>query len=159
MNIQDRLRASSVKRWHIVNTSREQSMAEHAFNVAQIAIELRMRLNPGIIKADCRADVLLALDHDMEEILEGDIPTNAKPNRKLQEFFEQRPWDCKHYVKMADLIDMCVFIEDYGIGRHAKAVSVYCWNLLEGSMIGMPAQDRGTVKAVVFDITEGQYQI
>ena len=40
LSIKDLLRAGHVKRWQIVRTVRDQTLAEHSFNVAMISIEL-----------------------------------------------------------------------------------------------------------------------
>src|SRR5690606_20843295 len=73
LHLTDALRASDVVRWQIVRVLKGQSVAEHSFNVALIALELADRL-----KVD-RGEVLhYAILHDLPEVLTGDIPTPTK---------------------------------------------------------------------------------
>lgn len=79
MFLTDALALSHVPRWAIVRHSRPQSVADHSYRVAIIARELVRRLNwenrDGL---DVNRLVWLALIHDLDESLTGDIPTPAK---------------------------------------------------------------------------------
>lgn len=79
MFLTDALALSHVPRWAIVRHSRLQSVADHSYRVAIIARELVRRLNwenrEGL---DVSRLVWLALVHDLDESLTGDIPAPAK---------------------------------------------------------------------------------
>lgn len=66
--------ASVIKRWAIIDMARDQSVAEHTFNVAMIAIELSRETGVWL---DSVAMVAI-LCHDMPETRTGDIPTPVK---------------------------------------------------------------------------------
>lgn len=81
------MRMSNVKRWGIITMSRQQSVAEHSYNVACIA----MVISDEILKAssvwhdvdhqvtiDTTALLQWCLCHDLPEVVTGDIPTPLK---------------------------------------------------------------------------------
>lgn len=120
------LRASHVRRWNIVATARDQSVAEHIFNVCMIARALCKRLD-----MDDREIIKAALEHDLDEVVFGDIPSPMKAKlksdgininsyvgnimRKLTPFQET-------ILKTADLIDAVHFLQDHAVGSHAEEV-------------------------------------
>ena len=67
-----------------------------------------------------------ALEHDLDEVLSGDIPSPAKKmfGLKVPQGGKNNA-DCvnKQIVKMADLIEAVWFIKEAGIGRHADIVA------------------------------------
>jgi len=73
MKINDILRASGVKRWHIVRTVQPQSLAEHTFDVVMIA-----RAIAKVAAMDDYEITKEALLHDLDEVVTGDIPTPTK---------------------------------------------------------------------------------
>jgi hypothetical protein len=114
IRILDRLRGSSVERWHIVNTSKSQNVGDHSFNVAHIAMELCVLIR----REEWIPDVaVLALEHDLEEVFTGDIPTCAK---------EDKGWPYSvapsAIIKIADFIEAMVFIGEYHVDRHGERV-------------------------------------
>lgn len=130
LKIQDILRASDVKRWSTLNTSRQQSVAEHTFNVVMIA--------RAICKRAGMADDLVtkyALEHDLDEILTGDIITPVKMKMKEAGFDIKQiedgglnAWSDDAYliVKMADMIEGLWFLSDNAIGRYAtEELAIY----------------------------------
>ena len=127
LKLKDILRAQNVKRWVIVNTSRNQSLAEHSFNVIAITRELCNRLNVN----DARA-MKYAFDHDLDEILTGDIPTPAKKRLGIDtgDGYEGKSLvECSDLeiavVKVADVLEAILFIEENGVGQHASEVMQY----------------------------------
>lgn len=126
-------RLSVVKRWGTVQTIRQQSVAEHSYNVAIIAERIAYRLFPSGYLPDkgeriFGAVLTHALHHDRRESITGDLPSYAKP------YFDETaminsipawkydreteigegsagdiPW-IKFIVKCADYIDACVFL-------------------------------------------------
>lgn len=115
LTIRQKLRASHVKRWHIVETSKRQSVAEHSFNVILFAQHIAQL--EGI---DPTSLVLYAVQHDLDEVVTGDVPTPVKiavTGRKLT--VANR---VAELVKIADYLDAIHFLAMYGIGAHAKLV-------------------------------------
>lgn len=73
--------ASTVKRWGIVRTHRDQNLADHSFYVAMYAGDItRICFGPGPWRDKLEVNVLrYALWHDVkEEIFTGDFPGPAK---------------------------------------------------------------------------------
>ena len=148
----DFMRAGHVKRWHIVNTVREQTVAEHSFLVAIIALELNVKLG-AIYGGDLANRLLLsALFADASEIRTGDYPTPAK--REIREvlggrnvfaevdaalmpkvpYYDVPPSTDLHdgeayirrIVKMADTIEAAHWINENKAGFHADVVAKGC---------------------------------
>lgn len=129
----DRYRQSEVKRWHIVETSRNQTLAEHCYNVMLIANELYNLLAPSDEIID-QSSLLLGLvaHHDEHEVIMGDRPTCAKKNGDsathqsymFENLAETAPEWLLEIVKLADSIEAYWFIREYGIGRYARKTTV-----------------------------------
>lgn len=147
MTLYDFLRAGHVKRWHIVNTANTQSIAEHSFLVAMIAMHLHNEIDP-LNETDPTDTGVYALFHDITEVRTGDIPTPAKKfTREMMcgpdddifskmestllpyiPFLEGHPSDITlACVKMADVIEAAHWISENGMGKHAELVSQKCW--------------------------------
>lgn len=83
-NFDQVMKLSSIKRWGIIDMSREQSVAEHSYNVTMISLaildayrDLGPQREP--FPSHERRDLLvLALTHDLPEVFTGDIPTPVK---------------------------------------------------------------------------------
>lgn len=149
MSLYDYLRAGHVKRWHIVNTATTQSIAEHSYLVAIIAMYLCAEL--GGDEKECHETAVWALFHDAVEIRTGDIPTPAKRlirgiegGEDVLDMLEARlmprapfiengePGDrASLCVKLADAIEAAHWIRENGLGRHAEIVSAGCWRRVE----------------------------
>lgn len=109
MDIKTQLRASGVTRWHIVETTRQQNLAEHQFNVAIIARWLAQREG---LTADYVAKVTeAALLHDQHEIIDGDTPSTAKAEKKVNQCLIER------IVQLADKVEALWFIYHRHINR------------------------------------------
>jgi 5'-deoxynucleotidase YfbR-like HD superfamily hydrolase len=71
-------RLSIIKRWSIVHTIQQQSVAEHAFNVERIAIRIARDwfefTNPSVLFEISQ----YALHHDDFEAVSGDTPSTVK---------------------------------------------------------------------------------
>lgn len=133
LNLRQRLRASHVKRWHIVECTKTQTVAEHSFNVAIIAEEICRKIG---ISGDIRSEVMdYAIHHDVPEVILGDLPTSVKSVfgedaleevEKISEELDPLAWstnpEVKRIVKLADLLDSVIFLAQYGVGTHAKKV-------------------------------------
>lgn len=112
---------STVKRWSIVRTIGDQSVAEHSFNTAMYANDLCLLI--GMTPEEHLAVLKYAMWHDMEEIYTGDIPGPAKKKIVHKDFKDvvavwirktfnalrnrRGPTDelGKHIVKIADMMD------------------------------------------------------
>jgi len=149
MNFYEFMRAGHVKRWHVVNTVREQSIAEHSFLVAMIALELNTRFEGLETAADDPSLVMGALFHDMPEVRYGDIPT---PGKKFLKDYTGNPdlfteietflipnipyYDpgvtefAARIIKMADVIEAAHWIRDNGAGAHAQIVANKAWSVV-----------------------------
>jgi 5'-deoxynucleotidase YfbR-like HD superfamily hydrolase len=131
-------RSSTVKRWGIVAISKEQSVAEHTFQVTMIASRLCDMMGESEV---VRGQVIeYALVHDMAEVLTGDMATPLKdfigPEAKarLEKFEEQilvlgRSIETgdriKWIVKIADLVEAITFLNQHSITEHGKQVAGY----------------------------------
>lgn len=77
------LRSAGTKRWTIVPMTRQQTLAEHHGLVASLALELaKAALDPEVGHVGRNAFLLevvsFALDHDLQEVVTGDLPTPGK---------------------------------------------------------------------------------
>lgn len=138
----DQLRACHVRRWHIVQVRREQTLAEHSFAVAVIAGSLANKMRFDAL-ADPRVALellLTSLTHDLPEVKTGDTPTpfkraleavsypgvveKAEAHLGLVPDPDSRSVspECAMIVKLADLIEAVFFLRDNAIGRHAYKV-------------------------------------
>lgn len=127
----DIVRLSSVNRWAIIEMFREQSVAEHSYNVAMIATMILTEIPhsmPGWdddIQGHIDRAVEWALVHDLTELSTGDMPSPVKRHLKSAiesmeaEVFPQwtkkkveisRDWPLAYAcVKVADWIDAIQF--------------------------------------------------
>lgn len=143
LSLKEKLRTAHVKRWQIVNTTRNQTVAEHSFLVQLIAVEISRlikhsnhRAGPINIEKE-HAIMRWAMWHDMLEVKTGDINTPVKIHlRKVSggdvveqiEFsysaeFEKISKDTsqtvKDIVKLADYMEALNFLSVEGRGDHA----------------------------------------
>ena len=140
------MRAGHVKRWHVVNTTREQSIAEHSFLVTMIALELNKCFDEEGVVYDILPIVMGGLFHDISEVRYGDIPTPGKQFLKKvtnnpgifsdieAELLPEMPYAqvevtgfAAQIIKMADIIEAAHWIRDNGAGTHAKIVADRAW--------------------------------
>lgn len=152
LTLYDFLRIGHIKRWHNVNTIRQQTVAEHCFLVAVIALDLLFHLKWGgeHPKAWVGSTLVAALFHDAPEAAAGDTPTPAKRllreitnDPKLFDKLDDRlmpqlpylggkvPPFIERIVEMADAIEAYHWITDNGAGTHAKIVAGYVRRKME----------------------------
>lgn len=130
------IRLQAVKRWHMIETTRTQTLAEHTANVALLAWSIA-RTSPGAYFQSNTA-LIGALLHDLGETFMGDIPTHTKraigkeivdsvESGVLPETYslalDQVTLDEHLLIKLCDLADGIRFIRLYGIdgtARHAQ---------------------------------------
>jgi len=110
------MRLSVVPRWVVVPTIQKQSVAEHCFNVERIARQIAQQWFN--IRDTDRLDRIsqLALHHDDDEAITGDIPSPAKTILS-EKYLDNRArlWYNAHgslglIVKLADLMEMYRFL-------------------------------------------------
>jgi len=106
------LSLAHVPRWCIVDTIKNQSVAEHSYNVTVIAMaiydQIRLYINEtGNLKINILEKALL---HDIKESITGDIPSPMKCRDEVL--------DCSlgdAIVHVSDYIEAIIFIDRYGI--------------------------------------------
>lgn len=153
MKIQDVMRASSVKRWHIVETARPQSLAEHQWSVAMLTDEICKRL--GYPAENRKQLVYAAMVHDNDEVISGDAPSPTKGAPKAYP-----PEKGGAIVKAADLLEALWFIAQHGVGRHGKAVEKDCADRLMLFLRTCQSPHLGPiVSSILTDLTSGEYTI
>jgi len=156
MKLNDALRCSHVKRWHIVNTVREQTVAEHSWNVTIIAMNIMGNM-PNIVQNDnMRREVMFkAITHDMEEAIDGDIPAPHRNGRNIDEM----PL-VDQIVKMADILEACWWITENGIGRHATEVKRWNWLKYDAHMKAIEGtQLHYAVEATMAEMNNGRFTL
>lgn len=85
------LRQKHLQRWQLMRNTISDNLAEHAFTVALIAIELALLRTDRLINGDELPKVsvekvaMAALFHDAPEIITGDLPTPIKHGNKAIE--------------------------------------------------------------------------
>jgi len=122
------MRLHSVKRWHMIDTTRQQTLAEHSANVALLAMMIA-RTAPINFFDDANAIAGAALVHDIEEAFTGDIPTHTK--RRLRGINELEA-EVIHsafiinvninsliLIKLCDLADGIRFVRLHGVDMTA----------------------------------------
>lgn len=166
MNIQDRLKAGSVKRWNIVETTRQQTLAEHLFNVSMIAGEIAKKI-PTV---PVTTVVARALVHDLAEVILGDIPTPTKARMREMGFdfkklehsvFPLADADpgVEKIVKIADVMEAWWFIKNHGQGRHASMVERRMWKDLTNRILQSHPTLREAADEVLGDMQHGEIEI
>lgn len=143
LTLTEQLRAGHVNRWQIVQTARQQTLAEHSFQVCCLAGELAVVAEwEGLEDPNQRLKLLFwGMYHDLIEVKTGDLCTPFKACLKRvggeHIIHEAEREACESYyemhmemqdteigvlVKMADLIEAAYFLQDNGLGDHAREV-------------------------------------
>jgi len=151
------MRIHSVKRWHMIDTTRQQTLAEHSANVALLAMTIAMNAPIGVF-GDPFVVAAAALVHDIPEAFTGDIPTHTKKHLEglddlekavLHDNFQIRTSaNQSTLIKICDIADGIRFIRLHGVdltARHARE--------------GLEAQFEKRFEAVVGQWTEGTIKI
>ncbi len=128
--IESVMRLQAVKRWHMLDTTRTQNLAEHSANVAVLAAMIAFTA-PNFWFDSHTSIAMAALVHDIAEAFTGDIPSHAKkllpsvkeledsvvhPTFKLGLEISDRS---KALIKLCDLADGIRFIRLHGVDMTA----------------------------------------
>lgn len=126
------MRMQAVKRWHMIDTTRTQTLAEHSANVAMLAMLVAMNC-PMFQFGPPAYIAMAALVHDMPEAFTGDIPTHTKKYlvglNDLEDAVTHPNFSMKltenvtALIKICDLVDGIRFIRLHGVdmtARHAR---------------------------------------
>ncbi len=126
------MRLHSVKRWHMIDTTRVQTLAEHSANVALLAMAIARTAPLGFFDTFV-AVAAYGLCHDVAESFTGDIPTHTKRElngvAELEAVVTHCAFDVdvnphtKMLVKLCDLADGIRFVRLHGVdltAEHAK---------------------------------------
>ena len=162
--LSDKLRLATVKRWHMVRTLREQSVAEHAALVQIIGLQILGDFSSGVYD-ELNKGMLMewALYHDMPEVILGDIPTPFKQileekspglieNIEMEMFpeyamiKEDTPELIKIIVKFADLFEAIKFISIEGHGEHADSVRKSLINNIKAMTLNVSKDESPSMK-------------
>lgn len=144
MTLRDLMRAQDVTRWQIVRCGKAQSIAEHSWAVGIIAQKLwAVRYDfPNSSQSKGMTAILAdlahaAMWHDVPEVFTGDINTPTKtylrahadvsvPLALLEETAGvmynsamKVPEDMAVCLKLADMLEACYFLSEYGEGNYA----------------------------------------
>ena len=116
MNLNEQMKAYGLKRWHTVEMSRQQSVAEHQWGVTMIAREIYFRLVDEPAPSGKNALMIRALVHDMDEINGGDVPANHKSEKDISDDFFSA------VVDVADKMEAYWYATWYAAGPTRNAV-------------------------------------
>lgn len=139
----DVVRSGHIKRWSIVRVHRDQTIAEHQYQVAVFSEMFAREIIPDY-NDEMRGRLLYsALLHDLPEVMSGDLPTPVK--RRIDSFgnvgeidklLDDSFWDLRDQgkkpkdlpsvyqsiIKLADLTEALLFLEIEGVDQRAKVV-------------------------------------
>jgi len=128
LHIEAIVRAQAVKRWHMIDTTRMQSVAEHSANVAMLMYYISHHAPQAYFGSPAGA-ALSGLLHDISEAFTGDIPGHTKRELQGIDELESRltPPTLTYKVsdsvgllmKLCDLADGVRFISAHGVGTDA----------------------------------------
>lgn len=140
LTLPDIYRSQHVKRWHIVHTSRQQTVAEHSYMVTMISMVLVEKMEENMEEpfgAQEKMDIMKwSLMHDLPEVIMGDAvsPVKRLAKEEFDKIEKQVDPGLKRYekglsdkiktvVKIADLIDALKYLKTEGM--NGQAVSIY----------------------------------
>lgn len=122
------MRIQAVKRWHMIDTTRIQNLAEHTANVALLAMTVA-KTAPINWFDTYTAVAAAALVHDIPESFTGDLPTHTKRYLEGVKAVEALVTDpifmidvnehSKYLIKLCDLADGIRFIRLHGVDMTA----------------------------------------
>jgi 5'-deoxynucleotidase YfbR-like HD superfamily hydrolase len=149
------MRLQAVKRWHMIDTTRQQTLAEHSANVALLAYYVAVS-SPQMFFGPAIYVMGAGLLHDLPEVFTGDIPSPTKKHLQGLDELEssvipkeyaidyQHSSAVKCLVKVCDLADGIRFIRNHGVdatATHAQEGLEKQWAaLVELTRMAWPAE-------------------
>lgn len=140
----DIIRSGHIRRWSIVRVHRDQTIAEHMYQVAALCDMFASDIFEAKYTEEVRGRLLHnAITHDLPEVMFGDLPTPTKRkidacgnqdevNKLLDtSFWKERdeskrpkelPSEFDSILKLADLAEAILFLEIEGVDQRAKIV-------------------------------------
>lgn len=141
LTLLDLMRLQYVTRWNTVPVSKPQSVAEHSWAVAIIALRLADVAEKNgewlVGEVNRGALAIAALYHDAPEVFTGDISTPTKmylkripdvtealdelENTAGDEYIESKLWKggrADDILKLADLYESWLYLREYGVGNY-----------------------------------------
>lgn len=125
--INDLYRLAETDRWHLVHMNRKQSVAEHSFFVALLAMRVAAAIGAPVGRA-----VQYALLHDGDEAWMGDTASPVKVYLDQSKFpidkmmGDMHIWNVapivRSIVKICDDVEAIKFLRKYGDSEHATQV-------------------------------------
>lgn len=130
------MKLQSIKRWGIIDMIRDQTVAEHSYNVTMICLMIINRIPMSSRHNNLKENIIdWALVHDLPEIVTGDIPTPFKKlvlscvdqyeNQMFMGFSSIKkslsPLE-KSITKIADLIDAIFFARKFCIDSKKEEI-------------------------------------
>jgi HD superfamily phosphodiesterase len=122
------MRIQAVKRWHMIDTTRTQNLAEHSANVAMLAMLIASTTTIEFFDTYTYVGAV-ALVHDLPEAFTGDIPSHTKKMlsgvdalEKLvtpRNFILEARASTMILIKMCDIADGIRFIRLHGVDMTA----------------------------------------
>lgn len=182
ITIRDISRTGHIARWHLARTHREQTLAEHLYLVTMYSDEVAKRVLKNYTDSDKLKLLSWGLQHDVPEILTGDIPTPAK--RRLQEGYApgEDPLErlensiasddykqakkavegtkLAYITKIADIIDSIVFIDIEGVTKHTEVIEIKLRKMFDKVVQkageAYPDEDWRLATSVLEDVLHGE---
>lgn len=154
MKLTEMMLAQQVGRWNIVRTTKDQSVAEHMYNVCMIARSICARL-----KIDDTMVMKAALEHDLDEVFTGDIPHPAKvmamkagmdlnsmipPPKNVAKLTPTE----KLVLKIADLLEAEYFIKEFGVTSRALDAYIDLGEQVNNILAASPTHVRAEARKV-----------
>lgn len=141
LTLLDLMRLQYVTRWNTVPVSKPQSVAEHSWAVAVIALRLADVAEQNgermVGEIDRGKLAIAALYHDAPEVFTGDISTPTKmylkripdvsealddlENTAGDEYINSKLWKggrADDVLKLADLYESWLYLREYGVGNY-----------------------------------------
>lgn len=154
------LRMQSVTRWHIVNTTRRQNLAEHSLNVGIIASRIAT-LMAGLNHYEA---CYWGCIHDIEEVVVGDTPSHVKAMLRAKQAdpvdltgFAKVPDQYKPIVKIADMMEACFWLQDSCGDSHARQTLAWVTQRMDAAISKLNGSFKEAVMVVLSELRSGPY--